>query len=210
MVYAVQYSGAFGFIKPWTAVRDELTYSQQFLTPSIVEGLEKKLFPELLSMQGLQGRIVRHRLSCSGIDIQQEQTQPRAIKMTEKKLSRTGDHILKTYTRPMSILKRGVLLDPVLWLVFAHEADAHRAAQQHICLCRNEDILLPTPNIVPCSEEDFDRAGNGFDGFELRFQNGGGIRETGFLVGYNRYDSASPMYGEVHIVGTPIREYEKL
>lgn len=46
--YVVKYSGPFGFIKPWTAVRDSETFSQQFLTPSIVEGMEKKLFPELL------------------------------------------------------------------------------------------------------------------------------------------------------------------
>ncbi|MFT7482658.1 MAG: hypothetical protein ACI8WW_001596, partial [Oceanospirillaceae bacterium] len=43
--YVVKYTGPFGFIKPWTAVRDSETFSQQFLTPSIVEGIEKKLFP---------------------------------------------------------------------------------------------------------------------------------------------------------------------
>lgn len=42
MLYIVKYSGPFGFIKPWTAVRDSETFSQQFLTPSIVEGMEKK------------------------------------------------------------------------------------------------------------------------------------------------------------------------
>lgn len=41
--HVVKYSGPFGFIKPWTAVRDSETFSQQFLTPSIVEGIEKKL-----------------------------------------------------------------------------------------------------------------------------------------------------------------------
>ena len=38
--YVVKFTGPFGFIKPWTAVRDASggeTYSQQFLTPSIVE-----------------------------------------------------------------------------------------------------------------------------------------------------------------------------
>lgn len=34
-MYVVTYKGQFGFIKPWTAVRDEETFSQQFLTPSI-------------------------------------------------------------------------------------------------------------------------------------------------------------------------------
>ena len=46
MLYVVKYIGKFGFIKPWTAVRDGKTYSQQFLTPSVIEGIEKKLFPE--------------------------------------------------------------------------------------------------------------------------------------------------------------------
>lgn len=44
ILYVVRYAGPFGFIKPWTAVRDSETFSQQFLTPSIVEGIEKKLF----------------------------------------------------------------------------------------------------------------------------------------------------------------------
>lgn len=43
MYYTVKYTGKFGFIKPWTAVRDGETFSQQFLTPSIIEGMEKKI-----------------------------------------------------------------------------------------------------------------------------------------------------------------------
>ena len=49
MLFIVKYSGKFGFIKPWTAVRDGETFSQQFLTPSTIKGIELKLFPELLS-----------------------------------------------------------------------------------------------------------------------------------------------------------------
>ena len=60
-LFVVHYQGPFGYIKPWTAVRDGETYSQQFLTPSIVEGMEKKLFPETLSEKGIQ-KIVRHKL----------------------------------------------------------------------------------------------------------------------------------------------------
>ena len=33
-MYVVTYKGQFGFIKLWTAVRDEETFSQQFLTPN--------------------------------------------------------------------------------------------------------------------------------------------------------------------------------
>ena len=42
-IYVVKYSGPFGFIKPWTAVRDRKQFSQQFLTPSIIEGIRQKL-----------------------------------------------------------------------------------------------------------------------------------------------------------------------
>ncbi|MEZ4901763.1 MAG: hypothetical protein R2822_08415 [Spirosomataceae bacterium] len=74
--YVVKYSGSFGFIKPWTAVRDSETFSQQFLTPSIIEGIEKKLFPELLGEvhNGKILKIKRHRLNYQGLDIQQERT----------------------------------------------------------------------------------------------------------------------------------------
>ncbi len=61
--YVVKYSGPFGFIKPWTAVRDGETFSQQFLTPSIVEELRKNCFPELLNEPGKIQKILRHRLS---------------------------------------------------------------------------------------------------------------------------------------------------
>ena len=70
-MYIVTYRGPFGFIKPWTAVRDGETFSQQFLTPSIIEGIEKKLFPKLLTVPGIH-KIVRHKLSYSAITQQQE------------------------------------------------------------------------------------------------------------------------------------------
>lgn len=51
-LFVVKYSGPFGFIKPWTAVRDGETYSQQFLTPSIAEGMEKNFFLKCLQKGG--------------------------------------------------------------------------------------------------------------------------------------------------------------
>jgi hypothetical protein len=57
MLYIVKYTGQFGFIKPWTAVRDEETFSQQFLTPSMIAGIERKLFPELLKEDIKDGKI---------------------------------------------------------------------------------------------------------------------------------------------------------
>ena len=183
--YVVKYSGPFGFIKPWTAVRDGETYSQQFLTPSIVEGIEKKLFPEMLQCNGEIRKILRHKLSYASIDMQQEQTQTRGW---EKKN--------RLMVRNKSVLSRGVLLNPVLHLAFGDMEDAEIAARQHVCLCRNEDVLIPSESIMEKRLSEFDK----IDGFELRF----GASDESFMVGFNRFDSAKPMYGWLEISGKPV------
>ncbi len=197
-MYVVKYSGPFGFIKPWTAVRDNETFSQNFLTPSIIEGMEKKLFPELLKSEKYDSRIVRHRLTYSGISKQQEQTQPRAIDIKIKK--KEG---LIEFNRPRSILIRGVMINPILYLAFLKYEYAELAAQQHICLCRNEDILFPQffsnrELIMQIEEGEFDRKDSGFNGFELRFCES----SQSFIVGFNRFNKNQPMYGWLHIVGS--------
>jgi len=178
MYYVVRYSGPFGFIKPWTAVRDSKTFSQQFLTPSIIEGIRQKLEVDT---------IVRHKLSYSSISVQQEQTQTRGW---EKKSQ------LKMMVRNQSILERGVMIDPILYLAFEKEEDAEKAAQQHICLCRNEDVLFPDDDISRIEEFEFDNLA----GFELRF----GESEKSFLVGFNRFNDTKPMYGWLEITGKPV------
>ncbi len=187
--FVVRYSGTFGYIKPWSAVRDGETYSQQFLTPSIVEGMEKKLFPELLNQKGIH-KIVRHKLSYKGIDIQTEKTQPREWK-TE------GKGADKCFVRPQSILQRGVMLHPTLYLAFTSQEDAFIASRQHICLCRNEDVVLPDAEVIEMEEEEF----NLLAGFELRF---GSEYTDAFVVGFNRFDNNEPMYGRIEIGGEAI------
>lgn len=177
MYYVVKYSGPFGFIKPWTAVRDGKTFSQQFLTPSIIEGIRQKL--EVTS-------IVRHKLTYSSISVQQEQTQTRGW---EKKMQ------MKIMVRNKSILERGVMINPILYLGFMSEEDAQKSTIQHICLCRNEDVLLPDTDVIKMNEQEFDL----LTGFELRF----GESEKSFLVGFNRFDEAKPMYGWLEIAGKP-------
>ena len=174
----VTYTGPFGYLKPWTAVRDGETYSQQFLTPSVIEGMRQKL--------GVS-KILRHKLTYTGLSMQQEQTHPRGWIHEKKK---------QQLTRPRAILVRGVLLSPTLHLAFATEAEARAAAQQHLCLCRNEDILLPSePQVL--SETAFDL----LPGFELRFADG--PADGAFLVGYNRFAEGAPMYGRLEITGNP-------
>jgi len=194
MLYIVQYAGPFGYIKPWTAVRDAETFSQQFLTPSIVEGLEKKLFPELLqSPGGIVQKIRRHRLSYAGLSPQQERTWSKGwvTKTVDKKKYRLKER---------SIITRSILLNPQLLLAFDNEADAEQAAQQSICLCRNEDLLFPEPEILRQTEEEFDS--DEFPGFELIFTEKG----KGFKVGHNRFAEGESMFGELRIFGNPIRE----
>ena len=178
MLYVVRYSGPFGFIKPWTAVRDSKTFSQQFLTPSIIEGLRQKL--EVRS-------ILRHKLTYSSISVQQEQTQTRGW---EKKTQ------LKMMVRNQSILERGVMINPILYLAFDSQEDAEKSASQHICLCRNEDLLFPYNEILKMEDEEF----NNLTGFEMRF----GENEKSFLVGFNRFNETQPMYGWLEITGKPL------
>lgn len=191
--YVVKYSGPFGFIKPWTAVRDSETFSQQFLTPSIVEGIEKKLFPELLKESGIQ-KIMAHRLSYDQVTPQQEVIQTRGwnVKRKGKQLE---------FDRPTAILVRGVLHNPVLHLVFGKIKDAEIAATQHICLCRNEDILYPE-EIIECDKIDFETNEELFSGFELVFEKS----QKSFLVGYHRKNN-EPMYGWMRIVGQAVNTY---
>ena len=188
--YVVKYTGPFGFIKPWTAVRDGETFSQQFLTPSILEGIEKKLFPELLNKTawGKIHKIRRYRLNYQGIDIQQERT-----------WSKGGISIYREreqYKTNMGILSRGVMLNPSLFLAFDNAEDAETAFAQTVCLCRNEDLIHPVELSVK-SESEFDE----IDGFELLFTDA----SQGFKVGHNRFDDATDMYGELKIFGNPVR-----
>jgi hypothetical protein len=183
MYYVVKYTGPFGFIKPWTAVRDGETFSQQFLTPSIIKGIELKLFPELLDdlnkTSDIQ-KIKRHRLSYDGLSRQQEQIQPK-------------DFIVKNRvaSRQKSILWRGIMIEPVLHLAFDNLIDAQRASLEHICLCRNEDLLFPNQEIEEMDENKFEE----LNGFELLFEKD----DDAFMVGFNRFSNAEPMYGKFKI-----------
>ena len=189
--YVVKYSGPFGFIKPWTAVRDSETFSQQFLTPSIVEGIEKKLFPELLRERGIQ-KLVGHRLAYDQVSGQQEVIQTRGWNSTRK-----GKEYL--FERPTAILIRGVLQNPVLHLAFSSIEDAEIANKQHICLCRNEDILYPE-RIIETDKKYFEESEELFPGFELVFEK----NDKSFLVGYHRVNN-EPMYGWIRVVGQPVK-----
>ena len=94
----------------------------------------------------------------------------------------------------MKIIKRGGSDYRILfWLL---EKDALKSVKQHICLCRNEDVLFPDPKIILSDEKEFDQLA----GFELRF----GKSDKSFLVGFNRFEDAKPMYGWLDISGKPV------
>lgn len=127
-------------------------------------------------------------MNYSGIDIQQERTWAKGGFQFSKEKG-----IFKTN---LGILKRGVMLNPNLYLAFENANDAEKAAMQTICLCRNEDLLLP--------EEMLDMGKTNFDeinGFELHFTS----KDQGFKVGHNRFNNSVEMFGELKITGNPIR-----
>ena len=177
MIYhVVTYTGPFGYIKPWTAVRDGETFSQPFLTPSIIEGMKIKL--------GVS-EILRHRLSHAGISRQQEQVQAAGWK--SKKVGYG-----KALIRETGVLTRGVMLRPLLSLAFATAEDAETAASDHLCLCRNEDLVFPTEIdgglVREMTAETFDA----LDGFEMQFEDGPGS----IPLGVSRY-TGEMMYGRL-------------
>jgi hypothetical protein len=88
------------------------------------------------------------------------------------------------------------MLDPILYLAFNSKTDAENAAKQHICLCRNEDVMLPDAEVYEFTDEEFAE----LNGFELRF----GDSEQSFLVGYNRFDNGKPMYGWIEYNGNKL------
>lgn len=212
--YIIKYAGPFGFLKPWTAVRDGETFSQQFLTPSMLEGIEKKLFPELLARKGLQSYIIGHRLNYTGISRQQEQTWSKAWiekkgepaierRVVKKKgVEEYKEVKIPTITRrpATGILTRGVLIEPHLYLAFHNRQQAESAFTQHICLGRNEDLLFPE-ELTEATEDEW--KSEAYPGFELVLN-----AETSrqFKVGYNRFNNTSSMYGMLQSFGDPIRK----
>lgn len=179
--FVVKYTGPFGYIKPWSAVRDELTFSQLYLTESTLKGMSQKLFG-----LGEMDRIKRHRLSYDQLVETQERTLPKLIKT-----AKAG-----------GILKRRIMLHPVLHLAFETEEDAITAAGQHLCLCRNEDLVWPTPLVV-MSEDAF----NALPGFEYHPTT---EAEGGIFHGWDRtvVDEEGyhqKQYGLISRIGEPMR-----
>jgi hypothetical protein len=178
--YVVRYAGPFGFIKPWTAVRDGETFSQAFLTPSIIEGMRQKL--------GVSA-ILRHRLSREGLSRQQEQVQ--AAGWAAKKIG--GG---KALVRETGVLTRAVMVHPTLHLAFATPGDAAVAASDHLCLCRNEDLVFPVQVdgqlVQEMTPDEFDS----IRGFETMEDDGPGT----IPLGTNRY-TGKVMRGRVIVVG---------
>jgi hypothetical protein len=178
--YVVTYTGPFGYIKPWTAVRDGETYSQPFLAPSTVEGMRIKL--------GVS-TILRHRLSHVGIDRQQEQVQAAGW---------TTNSRLKTMIRKTGVLVRGVMLHPRLHLAFATNEDAEIAAADHLCLCRNEDLVFPVRVDGRLIREMAETAFDALEGFEMVEGEG---PET-IPLGVSRY-TGEMMRGRLVVEGDP-------
>ena len=138
-------------------------------------------------------KILRHKLTYETMSRQQEVTQSKGWKIKKKE---------KMVVRPTAILDRILLLHPTLFLAFETLEDAQKASKQHLCLCRNEDLVLPNEEILEFTATEFDQ----LDGFELRFEE----NEQSFLVGYNRFENNKPMYGWLDVSNNPLKNNEEI
>lgn len=129
-----------------------------------------------------------------GIDVQQERTWAKGgFSFTKEK---------GIYKTNLGIIKRGIMIEPNLYLAFMILEDAERALKQSICLCRNEDLLYPV-SLQEMQKEQFEQ----IQGFELVWET---LNEKCFKVGYNRFQDAEEMFGELKVIGNPIRSYDKV
>jgi hypothetical protein len=149
----------------------------------MVEGIRQKLQVK---------EILRHRLTYRSMDEQQEVTHTRGWDYAKTK---------KLYTRSRAIVNRGIMLDPDLYLAFSNEPDAHNAFSQHICLARNEDVMLPEEYLGEIDKSTFDK----LPGFELLLEKG----DDSFLVGYNRFADGAPMYGRLEVTKNPLKQVQQ-
>jgi hypothetical protein len=189
-MYIVKYAGTFGYMKPWSALRDSKTNSNKFLALSNLMGIEQLIFGDV-DISNL--RIVRHRLDFDGVSFQQETTSSVNYERYKPKGNKSG-----IYKKTTSIVGRGVLTNPVLYLCFKNESDARKAFGSHILLSRNEDILFPMElSEVTIVEFDNSEEYSGFESFVCDE-----VDENSICCGKNRY-TEEYQYIVVKIFGTP-------
>jgi len=195
MKYIIKYEGSFGFIKPWSAVRDTKTKSCFYLTPSILMGIERKLFPELsLNDNGKLNKILRYRLNFQDVTFQKELT--RSINYINKT---SKSNKKKYFIANTNTVERGLLLNPVLYIMISSINDIDIFMSQHICLCRNEDILFPTKIIEIENDDNFntDEQFYGYESFSCDEND-----DNSILCGLNKYTN-DKQYIQFKMFGTP-------
>ena len=134
------------------------------------------------------------RLSFQDVSFQQEST--RSINY-ERKTAKFGNE--KYFMANVSTVKRGLLINPVLYLMFDSKEDADNAMSQHICLCRNEDVMLPTELIALENESEFDDENRfaGYESFSCEEND-----DNSIFCGLNKY-TKDKQYIQFKIFGTP-------
>lgn len=179
MKYVVKYTGEFGFIKPFTSMRDDFINSEKYLYPSTINGIEKKIFNDI------QDRIVRHRLDFDSLSEQKE---------TTKSISPKTENGKTFYER--NLISKIFLINPKLYLFFDNIEDAEIANKTVVFLSRNEDILFPNKNIININDNEIDNV-DGFEGVKTTMED-----EEGMFVGFNKYTNKR-QYIRLEIFGEP-------
>jgi len=178
MYYVIKYTGDFGFIKPPTANRSGLIFSQNYLTPANIRGIEKFLFPEeLYLLSDYEPRIIRHRVYFR-----------QRIQTVETTHGR-GTGLYKGIYRGKATLQRHVLFNLIVHLAFSQEKYAQDAIKHHIHFGAKEHLLFPDKLILKMSPLEFKQ----IKGFEFITNNN---HNNSILIGYDRY-TQQPMTGQL-------------
>ena len=162
MIYVVKYVGRFGFIKPVTSTKDGKSVTNTFLYPSSIIGIERHLFPKLSENNSKKiTKIIGHRIDYTTISVQQERVH--AISNIESTQHQKNEY----YGFNVGIVNRGVMVNPILYFAFNNEIDAEIARNSHVCLSRNEDLMLSDGHIYKLNDINDFNDPNEYPGFEL-------------------------------------------
>lgn len=178
-MHIITYKGYFGFIKPQYAVRDTLTFSQNYLTQSNIMGIEMTFWPELYLKSDYPRRIIRHKVNFQETVRSQDTVHAQGLKWIPDKNG------IPKY-RNGSIINRYYLLHPIVYFAFNEIKYAEYAMTKHFTYGANECIMLPEKQIKEMTEQEF----NDLKGYELCF------KKESQVVGWNRYTNKT-MMGEL-------------
>ena len=166
----------FGFIKPYTGVRDIETYSTTYLPTSLINGIENYMEIPFNS-------IVRHKLIFSKYGQSKEMVKTSNGTIWYKNNIYERDVDNKGFN---FIHYKHCLINPEIIFAFTDKSLAEIAHSTTIYLGQTEYIIYPEGEIFEITEEEF----NKLEGVETFPSD----KENGIFCGFNRFNNNQKQY----------------